>query len=204
MEINDTYRQHIKTQYPEQYRQLLRIEQANEEAMQLPKDAMTLRMEALGFRRGAVSALSNMHHFCTPCDKNGEYNLVLQKGQDIYNRSGELSIRYESGVDVWKSCGRILKEGFYTIDEFTLLLEKMEGSHWYREKRDKKRLPVLSILQRKVYDALPLIFGWVQGKEVASQAGMPSRTAQRFFGNQLLFEKVRVGTYMKKIRFDGM
>lgn len=202
MEISDKYRQHIENQYPDQYRQLLKLEQANEEALQLPKDIITVRMEALGFRRGAVIALSNMHHFCTPCDKNGEYNLVLQKGQDIYNRSGELSIRYESGVDVWKSCGRILKEGFYTIDEFTLLLEKMEKSQWYREKKDKKRLPVLSILQRKVYDDLPLIFPWAQGKEIADNSGMPLRTAQRFFGNRILFDKVKNGTYMKKIIFN--
>ncbi|MFZ1677379.1 MAG: hypothetical protein WBP41_12285 [Saprospiraceae bacterium] len=41
---------------------------------------------------------------------------------------------------------KILKDGFYTHDEFNLLLEKMEASHWYREKKDKKCLPVLSIL----------------------------------------------------------
>ncbi|MEO6131186.1 MAG: hypothetical protein ABIQ02_05025, partial [Saprospiraceae bacterium] len=60
-------------------------------------------------------------------------------------------------------------------------MEKMEGGHWYREKKDNKtRLPVLSILQRKVFDSLPVIFQWGQGKEIATQAEMPVRTAQRF------------------------
>ncbi|MBK9984488.1 MAG: hypothetical protein IPP15_19325 [Saprospiraceae bacterium] len=154
------------------------------------------------FRRGAVSALSDTHHFSTPCDKEGEYSITYQKGDGNYSSSGELNIRYEQGVDVWKSCGRILKEGFYTLDEFNQLLKKMEGSHWYREKKDKKRLPVLSILQRKVYDALPLIFSWVQGREISTGCGMPVRTAQRFFGNHTIFYKVRKGTYMKKILYD--
>ncbi len=197
-------RQYIKNQYPDQYRQLLRIEQANEDAMKRPKDEMTLRLEALGFRRGAVIALSDTHYFSTPSDRAGEYNLMYQRGDGVYSRYGELSIRYEQGVDVWKSCGQILKEGFYTLDEFDLVLDKMERSHWYKEKKDKKRLPVLSILQRSVYDALPVTFSWAQGKEIAIQAGMPSRTAQRFFGNQSLFLKVKNGTYTKKIIFAEM
>ena len=202
METNDRLRQFIENQYPDEYRRLLRIEQANEHAMKLPRDEITLRLEALGFNRRAVTALSDTHCFSTPCDKGGEYNLVIQRGEGIYSRSGELSIRYEQGIDVWKSCGRILKEGFYTFVEFNLLLERMEGSHWYREKRDKKRLPVLSILQRTVYDALPPIFPWAQGKEVAVNSGMPLRTAQRFFGNHRLFDKVRYGIYMKKIIYE--
>jgi len=206
MKIDDRYRQYIKNRCPEQYQQLLKIEEANEVAMKLPKDEMTLRLEALGFRRGAVNSLSDTHYFSTPCDtKNGEYNLAIQKEYCIYSRSGELGISYEPGVDVWKSCGRILKEGYYTLDEFNQLLESMERSHWYREKNDfKKRLPVLSILQRKVYDTLPIIFVWKQGKEIATQSGMPIRTAQRFFGNYVLFDKVKNGTYMKKIIFDEM
>ena len=205
METNDRFRQYLENQMPDEYRRLLKIEEANEVAMQLPKDEITLRLEALGFNRRAVTAMSDTHCFSTPCDKGGEYNLVIQKGAGIYSRSGELSIRYEQGVDVWKSCGRILKEGFYTLDEFTLLVEKMERSHWYREKNNiKSRLPMLTILQRTVYDALPLTFAWAQGKEIAINTGMPSRTAQRFFGNRLLFDKVRNGTYMKKVLYDGM
>ena len=204
MESNDRYRQYIKNQYPDQYRQLLRLEQANEEAMRQPKDEITLRLEALGFRRGAVIALSDTHYFSIPSQKAGEYNLVYQRGDGVYSKWGELSISYEPGVDVWKTYGRILKEGFYTLDEFSQALEKMEGSHWYREKRDKKRLPVLSILQRSVYDTLPVTFSWAQGKEIAGQAGMPSRTTQRFFGNLLLFEKARKGVYVKKIVFAEM
>lgn len=201
MDSNDKVRQYIKNQHPDQYRRLLELEQANREAMQRPKDVITLRLEALGFHRGAVIALSDTHYFSTPCDKQGEFNLVYQRGDGVYSKWGEKSISYDPGIDVWKSCGRILKEGFYTLDEFTLLLDRMEGSHWYREKRDKKRLPVLSILQRKVYDALPPIFPWAQGKDVAVNSGMPSRTAQRFFGNTTLFHKVKNGSYMKKIIF---
>ncbi len=204
METNDKFRQFIENKYPDQYRQLLRLEQANEDAMKRPKDEMTRRLEALGFRRGAVIALSDTHYFSTPSDRAGEYNLMYQRGDGVYSRYGELSIRYEQGVDVWKSCGQILKEGFYTLDEFDLVLDKMERSHWYKEKKDKKRLPVLSILQRSVYDALPVTFSWAQGKEIAIQAGMPSRTAQRFFGNQSLFLKVKNGTYTKKIIFAEM
>ncbi len=204
METNDRYRQYIKNQYPDQYRQLIRLEQANEEAMRQPKDEITLRLEALGFRRGAVIALSDTHYFSTPSDGAGEYNLVYQRGDGVYSKWGELSISYEPGVDVWKSYGRILKEGNYTLDEFNLLLGRMEGSHWYQEKKDKKRLPVLSILQRRVYDTLPLIFAWGEGKGIAVNAGMPSRTAQRFFGNQHLFDKVKKGAYMKKIIFDRL
>ena len=203
MEPNDKLRQYIKNQYPDQYRQLLRLEQANEEAMRQPKDEMILRLEALGFRRIAVTALSDTHYFSTPCDKVGEHNLTFQKGESNYSRTGELSIRYEQGIDVWKSCGQILKEGFYTLDEFDMVLEKMERSCWYREKKDiKARLPVLSMLQRKVYDALPPIFLWAQGKEIAVNSGMPLRTAQRFFTNRVLFDKVKNGTYIKKIVFD--
>jgi len=33
---------------------------------------------------------------------------------------------------------------------------------------------------------------------------MPSRTAQRFFGNLALFEKARKGAYVKKIVFAEM
>jgi hypothetical protein len=205
METNDQFRQHIKNQYPEQYRQWLKIEEANEEAMKLPKDEMTLRLEALGFRRGAVNALSDTHYFCSPFDKNGEYNLAFQKGDGIYSRSGELSISYQPGFIVWKSYGRILKEGEYTLDEFNQLLDKMDRSHWYREKNNTvKRLPVMSTLQRNIYDALPQSFTWTQGKEIAIKAGIPSRSAQRFFGNLALFEKVRKGTYMKKILFAEM
>lgn len=205
METNDRIRQYIKNQFPDDYRRLLKIEEANREAMQSPKDEMTLRLEALGFRRTAVTALSDTQHFSTPCDKKGEYNLVYQRGDGVYSKWGELSISYEQGVDVWKSCGRLLVEGHYTLDEFDLLLDKMEGSHWYREKKDNKtRLPVLSMLQREIYAALPPIFPWSQGKEIASKSGMPLRTSQRFFGNHVLFDKVKKGTYMKKIIFDGM
>lgn len=204
METNDRFRQYIKNQYPDQYRELLRIEQENEEAMRQPKDDLTIRLEALGIRRGAVSALSDTHYFSIPSQKAGEYNLVYQRGDGVYSKWGELSISYEPGVDVWKTYGRILKEGSYTLHEFSQVLEKMEGSHWYREKRDKKRLPVLSILQRSVYDSLPVTFSWAKGKEIAIQAGMPSRTAQRFFGNQSLFHKVKTGTYTKKITFAEM
>ena len=171
--------------------------------MQQPKDEIILRLEALGFRRVAVSALSDTHYFSS-YDKEGEHSLTYQKGEGNYSRTGELSISYEQGVEVLLPCGRILKEGFYTFDEFYLLLDKMERSHWYRERREKKRLPVLSILQRKVYDALPETFTWAQGKEVAIQADMPSRTAQRFFSKEALFQKVKNGTYMKKIIFNGM
>jgi len=87
------------------------------------------------------------------------------------------------------------------LDAFALFLEKIEGSHRYQEKSDKKRLPVLSILQRTVYDALPVTFVWTQGKEAALQAGMPLRTAQRFFANRVLFDKVKNGAYAKKIIF---
>ncbi len=205
METNDRFRQWLKNQMPDEYRQLLKIEEANREAMQEPKDEMILRLEALGFRRSAVTALSDTHYFIFPTNKNGECNLAYQRGDGVYNKWGELSITYEPGVDVWKSCGRILKEGSYTLEEFDLILGKMERSHWYKEKNStKKRLPVLSILQRKVYDALPLSFTWAQGEEIAIEAGMPSRTAQRFFGNLALFEKARKGTYIKKIIFAEM
>lgn len=205
METDDKIRQYVKNQYPDQYRRWLELEKANKEAMQLPKDDIIIRLEAMGFHRGAVNALSDTHYVCTPCDKNGEHNLVVQIGDGIYSRSGDVSMRYEQGVDVWKSCGQILKEGFYTLDEFDLLLDRMERSHWYGEKKAiKARLPVLSLLQRKVYDSLPQIFAWSQGKEIAFNSGMPVRTAQRFFGNQFLFEKVKNGIYMKKIVFAGM
>lgn len=203
MDTDDSNRLWIKNQQPDQYRRLLEIEQANREAMQRPKDEIIIRLEALGFHRGAVTALSDTHYFSTPCDRVGEYNLVYQRGDGAYSKWGEKSISYDPGIDVWKSCGRILKERFYTLDEFESVLEKMEGSHWYREKKDKKRLPVLSILQRTVYDTLPLIFAWGEGKVIAVNAGMPSRTAQRFFGNHSLFEKVKNGTYMKKIIYEG-
>lgn len=203
MEMNDRYRQFIKNKYPDQYRQLLEIEQANEEAMQLPKDELIVRLEALGFCRGAVNALSDTHYFSTPSDRVGEYNLVFQRGDGVYSSWGELSICYEPGIDVWKSYGHILKEGFYTLDEFNRLLQKMEGSRWYGEKNNKKRIPVLSILQRRVYDKLPLTFAWNQGKDIAIQEGMPARTAQRFFANNILFQKVSTGSYIKKIIFAG-
>ncbi len=205
MEANDKIRQYIKNQYPDEYRRLLEIEEANRAAMLLPKDDIIVRLEGMGFLRGAVNALSDTHYCASPNDKGGEYSVVVQIGDGIYNRSGELSIRYDQGVDVWKSYGQILKEGFYTLDEFDRLLDKMEQSPWYREKKaNKARLPILSMLQRKVYDSLPQIFPWAQGKEIAFNAGMPHRTAQRFFGNQVLFHKVKNGTYMKKIIFDEM
>lgn len=204
MESNDRYKQYVKNQYPDLYRRWLEIEQANREALQLPQDEIILRLEAMGFRRGAINALSDTHYFSTPCDKNEDCNVVIQIGDGIYSRSGERSIRYEQGVDVWKSCGQILKEGFYTLDEFDLLLNKMERSHWYREKKSNKtRLPALSLLQREIYAALPQIFRWGQGKAIAAKSGMPSRTAQRFFGNTSLFDKVRNGTYTKKVLYEG-
>ena len=204
METTDRFRQWLNSQHPDDFRRLLKIEEANREAMQEPKDDIILRLEAIGFRRGVVTALSDTHYFSTLCDKKGEYNLVYQRGDGVYSKWGELSITYDPGVVVWKSCGRILKEGFYTLDEFDLVLAKMEGSHWYREKRDKKRLPVLSMLQRTIYDTLPQIFSWTQGKEIAVRSGMPSRTAQRFFGKSTLFNKVKNGTYSKKIIFTEM
>lgn len=205
MESNDRFRQWLKNQMPDEYSRMLKIEEANRKAMQEPKDEITLRLEALGFRRSAVSALSDTHYFISPTDKKGECNLVYQRGDGVYSKWGELSISYYPGVDVLVSCGHILKEGFYTLEEFDQLLDKMERSHWYKEKNGtKKRLPVLTILQRKVYDTLPLIFTWSQGKEVAVNAGMPSRTAQRFFGNLALFEKARKGAYVKKNVFTEM
>lgn len=205
METKDEFRQFIENQYPEEYQRLLEIEQANMEALQLPKDELTLRLEALGFYRGAVTALSDTHYFTTPGDRKGEFSLAYQRGDGVYSKWGELSIRYEPGVDVWKSYGQILKEGFYTLNEFDLLLDKMERSSWYRDKNNSKmRLPVLSILQHNVYDALPSFFTWAQGQEIAIKVGMPSRTAQRFFGNLALFEKARKGAYVKKIVFAEM
>lgn len=205
METNEKIRQYIKNQMPEDYERMLRIEEENRKAMQAPKDELTLRLEELGFHRRAVTALSDTHYFSTPCDKKGECNLLYQRGEGVYSKWGELSISYDPGVDVLMSCGHILKEGFYTLEEFDQLLDKMERSHWYKEKNStKKRLPVLTILQRKVYDALPPGFTWAQGKEIAVNAGMPSRTAQRFFGNLALFVKARKGTYMKKIIFAEM
>lgn len=203
METNDQVKQFVKNQNPDQYRRWLKIEQANEEAKLLPKDEIILRLEAMGFRRMAVIALSDTHYCTTPCDKAGECSLIVQIGDGIYSRSGHLSIRYDQGVDVQKSCGQILKEGFYTFDEFDLILDKMERSQWYRGKKDNKtKLPFLSILQRKVYDALPQLFTWAHGKEIAVNTGMPPRTSQRFFGNRALFDKVKSGTYLKKIIFD--
>jgi hypothetical protein len=201
METNDRFRQYLKNKYPEEYRQLLRIEQANEEAMQRPRDELTIRLEDLAFCRGAVNALSDTHYFSSPSDRAGEYNLVYQRGDGVYSNSGELCIYYEPGVEILKPFGRILKEGFYTLDEFELVLTKMEGSHFYRDKKDRKRLPVLSILQRSVYDSLPLMFAWSQGKEIAVKAGMSSRTLQRFLSNGKLFSRVKNGSYAKKIIF---
>lgn len=205
METNERFRQWLKNQHPDDYRRLQRIQEANAEAMERPKDEFTTRLEALGFSRIAVTAISDTHYFCYPGDKKRENNLTIQKGEGIYDRYGYLSIGYEQGIDVYKSFGRLLTEGFYTFDEFSLLLDKMERSHWYQEKNGtKKRLPVLTILQRKVYDALPLSFSWAQGKEIAMNTGMPSRTAQRFFSNLVLFEKARKGAYVKKIIFAEM
>jgi hypothetical protein len=203
METNDRLRQYLKNQMPDEYRRLLRIEQENQEAMELPKDEMTLRLEALGFKRIAITAMSDTHYFSSPCDKNGESTITIQKGEAIYNKWGELSISYEQGVDVWKSCGHIFKEGFYTLEEFNRLLRRMERSRWYRGKKDiMQRLPLLTMLQRKVYDALPITFPWSQGKRIAVEAGMPSRTAQRFFSKQSLFRKVKNGIYMKRIIYS--
>lgn len=205
METNDKLRQYVKNKFPDQYRRWLQLEQANRQAMHLPKDELTLRLEALGFHRIAVTALSDTHYFSTPCDKKGESSITIQKGEGICSRSGESGIRYEQGVDVWKSCGRVLQEGFYTFDEFNLILTRMARSPWYREKNNKKnRLPALTSLQREIYITLPQIFRWGQGKAIASNSGMPTRTAQRFFGNSFLFDKVKKGTYMKKIKFDGV
>lgn len=204
MESNEKIRQYIKNQYPDQYRRLLEIEKANAEAMQLPKDSIILRLEALGFHRGAVNALSDSHFCLSPKDKVGDYSVVVQIGDGIYSKSGERSIFFEQGVSVEKSFGQILKVGFYTLEEFDLLLDRMERSQFYRGKKaNKARLPVLSMLQRKVYEALPPIFTWAGGKEIATNFGMPTRTAQRFFGNTFLFDKVKKGTYMKKIIFAG-
>ncbi len=204
METKDRYRQFLENKYSNQYQELLRLEQANKEAMQLPKDSIIIRLESMGFRRAAVNALSDTHYCSTPCDKKGEHSLIVQIGDGVYSKSGEKSISYEQGVDASKSYGQILKEGFYTLDEFDLVLDKMERSHWYRRKTDTKTRLLLSMLQRRVYDALPTIFPWSQGKVIAVDAGMPSRTAQRFFGNHVLFDKVRNGIYMKKIIFDEM
>lgn len=205
MESNDRYRQWLKNQMPDEYNRLLRIEEENREAMAMPKDETTLRLESLGFRHIAVTAMSDTHYFSSPCDKTGESSITIQKGEGHYDRYGELSISYEQGVDVWKSCGHIFKEGFYTLEEFDKLLQKMEKSRWYREKKDAKTmLPELTILQRKVYDALPITFPWAQGKDIAVNAGMPSRTAQRFFGKKSLFHKVKNGIYLKKIIFAEM
>ncbi len=205
METNDRYRQYIKNKYPEQYQILLEIEQANMKAMQLPKHPLVERLEVLGFRRIAVTALSDSHYFCMPGDKKGEHGLTFQKGEGNYGHNGDFCIQYQPGIDVFKSYGRILKEGFYRFDVFSQLLDKMERSHWYQEKNGTlKRLPVLTILQRKVYDSQPVTFTWAQGKEIAVNAGMPSRTAQRFFGNLVLFEKAKKGTYIKKIVFAEM
>ena len=203
METNDRFRQYLKNQMPDEYRRLLKIEEANREAMQGPKDELTLRLEAVGFKRIAITAMSDTHYFSSPCDKAGESSITIQKGEGHYDRYGELSISYEQGVDVWKSCGHILKEGFYTLEEFDRLLQRMERSRWYRGKKDTmQRLPLLTMLQRKVYDALPITFPWSQGKMIAVNAGMPSRTAQRFFSKQSLFHKVKNGIYMKRIIYS--
>lgn len=203
METNDKFHQWLKNQHPDDYRRLLRIQEANADAMQQPKDEMTLRLEALGFRRIAITAMSDTHYFSSQCDKNGESTITIQKGEGSYNKWGELSISYEQGVDVWKSCGHIFKEGFYTLEEFEHLLLKMERSKWFKGKKDTvQRLPVLTMLQRKVYDALPITFPWSQGKVIAIDAGMPSRTAQRFFSKKSLFHKVRNGMYMKRIIYS--
>ncbi|MBL0294465.1 MAG: hypothetical protein IPQ04_09425 [Saprospiraceae bacterium] len=202
METNDRFHQWLKNQHPDDYRRLLRIQEANADAMQQPKDEFTSRLEALGFVRLAVTAMSDTHFFAFPGDKRRENNLTIQKAERTYDRHGKLSIGYDPGVDVFKPYGRLLTEGFYTFDEFTLLLNKMEKSGWYQEKNGtKKRLPVLTTLQREVYDSLPATFTWAQGKQIAVNVGMPERTAQRFFGNLVLFEKARKGVYMKKITF---
>lgn len=205
METNDKIRQYIKNQYPDQYRRLLEIEKANAEAMELPKDDIIIRLEKMGWRRVAVNALSDTHYMASPKDKVGDNTVVVQIGDGIYSRSGERSIYFDQGVEASKSYGQILKEGFYTLEEFDLLLDKMEKSAWYQGKQaNKARVPVLTMLQRKVYDALPQIFTWAQGKEIAVNTGMPQRTTQRFLGNLMLFQKVKNGTYMKKIIFDEM
>ena len=205
MESNDKIRQYIKNQFPDQYRQLLRLEQANEDAKLLPKDEIIRRLEGMGFKRGAINALSDTHYCSIPGAKCGEYSVVVQIGDGIYSRSGERSIFFEQGVSVEKSFGQILKEGFYTLEEFDSLLDRMERSKFYRGKKtNKARLPFLTMLQRKVYDALPQIFTWAQGKEIAFNATMPYRTSQRFFSKRELFYKVKNGTYMKKIIFDEM
>ena len=203
METDIKIRQYIKNQMPEEYDRMLRIEEENRKAMQAPKDELTLRLEELGFHRCAVTALSDTHYFSTPCDKKGECSLLYQRGDGVYSKWGELSISYDPGVDVMVSCGHILKEGFYTLEEFERLLQRMERSHWYRGKKDTlQKLPVLTMLQRKVYEALPVAFPWSQGKMIAVEAGMPSRTAQRFFGRQALFHKVKSGIYMKRIIYS--
>ena len=202
METNDRSRQYIKNQYPDQYRRLLEIEEANAEAMQQPKDEFTSRLESLGFIRIAVTAMSDTHYFAFPGDKKRENNLTIQKAEVTYDRYGNFCFGYEQGVDVFKSFGRLLAEGFYTLDEFTLLLGRLERSRWYKEKNGTKmRLPVLTTLQREVYDSLPATFTWAQGKQIAVNAGMPERTALRFFGNLILFEKAKKGLYVKKITF---
>lgn len=203
METEVKFREYLKNQMPDEYRRLLMIEKANYEALQQPKDELTIRLEELGFHRKAVTALSDTHYFITPCDKKGECNLVYQRGEGVYSKWGELSISYDSGVDVLKSCGHILKEGFYTLEEFHHLLLRMKKSNWYTGKKNIQRLPVLTLLQRKVYEALPVAFPWSQGKMIALEAGMPSRTAQRFFGRQALFHKVKSGIYMKQIIYVG-
>ncbi len=203
--MKSAYHQYIANKYPEHYQKLLQIEEANAAAMQKPKDEIILRLESIGFHRGAVNALSDTHYLSTPCDKKGDFNLIYQRGGNVYNDFGDLGFSYKKGVDVWKSCGQILKEGFYTLDEFNLVLDRMEGSRWYRSKGEGvRKLPVLTNLQRKVYIALPSIFSWAEGKDIAIQTGMPSRTAQRFFGNGALFDKVKNGFYMKKIIFEEM
>ena len=47
MDTNDKFRQFIENKYPDQYRQLLRLEQANEDAMKRPNILYDLEMKQL-------------------------------------------------------------------------------------------------------------------------------------------------------------
>jgi hypothetical protein len=61
--------------------------------------------------------------------------------------------------------------------------------------------PLNSFSEDKVnlYESLPDTFLLSEGLEIASDLGVPDRTAQRFFSEEVLFKRLRRGKYQKKI-----
>lgn len=104
--------------------------------------------------------------------------------------------------DVYRNCGRLLKEGCYTEEEFKGILTKMERSPRFAPtpKRPPQWInPVnLTQLQQQVHKSLPLIFTWREGVSIAIESGMPERTFGRFAANKGIFDKVKAGVYVKK------